>query len=307
MLGQGVRLAWTDVPVPVRDAIASLAGGPVAGVQPCAGGFSPGAAVRLTLENGDRAFAKTVSSEQNPRSPDLYRREAVVYDWLPAHPAVPALRGTYDDGTWVALVFDCVPADPPVLPWAPGDLDVVLRTVRDVQAAAGAVDGAAVPVTSMLAEDFGCWRAMASAPPDGLDAWSLANVHRCAEIEAGWTALAEGSALLHTDLRADNVLLADGRAWLVDWAWACTGAAWVEAVLMATSVALTGGPSPEALVAAAYPDAPADGVTAVVTALAGFFTAMALAPPPPGLPTLRAHQAKCGRVARAWLARLLGE
>jgi hypothetical protein len=307
-LGQGVRLAWSDPPSHVRSAVAGLAGGPgavVGSAEPCAGGFSPGAAVRVTLADGRRAFAKAVSVAQNPDTPRMYRREAAVNAWLPRHPAIPALRGTYDDGTWVALVFDDVPAVPPSLPWSRTDLDLVLSALASVQSAAGRVDGVAVPVGEQYADDFASWRAIAASPPEGLDPWSLAHAERCAEAEASWASYAEGADLLHTDLRADNLLVGGGRAWLVDWPWACAGAAWVDAVLMAPSVALQGGPPPEELMAVAHPSAPPAGVTAVVAALAGFFTLAALRPAPPGLPTVREHQAVSGRETRAWLARLL--
>lgn len=304
LLGQGVRVEWAALPGEVRLAIAEVAGGDVVGAVGCVGGFSPGAAAVLTLAGGRRAFVKAVSTAQNPRAPEMYRREIAVNALLPSHPALPALTGTYDDGDWVALVFAHVDAGTPALPWVPAELDVVLRTVRDVQAAAGPARGF-TSVVEAYASDFAGWRSIAAAPPAGLDAWSLANAAVCAEVESGWAAAAAGDALLHTDLRADNVLVRDGRAWIVDWPWACAGADWVDGVLMAPSVALQGGPPPEDLMTAAYPHAPADGVRAVVAALAGFFTREALEPPPPGLPTVRAHQAEQGRATREWLARLL--
>lgn len=302
-LGQGVRVPWAALPPAVHAAVASVCGAPVATAVTCPGGFSPGAAAAVTLADGRRAFVKAVSTAQNPDSPRMYRQEIAVNGWLPSHPAIPALLGTFDDGDWVALVFDYVDAPTPSLPWRADDLDVVLRTVVDVQQRAGAVP--ATPVGALLADDFASWAALGRERPPALDAWSAARLDRLAEVEAGWAAAAEGDALLHTDLRADNVLVREGRAWLVDWPWACAGAAWVDAVLMAPSVVLQGGPLPESLVAAAYPSAPPSGVLAVVAALAGFFTRAALAPPPPGLPTVRAHQAACGRASREWLARLL--
>jgi hypothetical protein len=45
--------------------------------------------------------------------------------------------------------------------------------------------------------------------------------------------------------------------------------------------------------------------TAILCALAGYFTSQALLPPPPGLPTVRAFQAAQGQVARRWLADFL--
>ncbi|HEU0129718.1 MAG TPA: hypothetical protein VFQ85_01840 [Mycobacteriales bacterium] len=306
LLGQGVRREWAEVPDAARAWAGALLGGEVVSAVTCAGGFSPGVAAAVTLADGRRAFVKAVSAHPNPRTPPIYRQEAAVNAWLPEHPALPALLGTFDDGDWVVLVFEHVDAGTPPLPWRRPDLDAVLAAVRSVQAAAGSVAGRATPIAEQFADDFAAWAALRDAPPEGLDAWSAARLDTLAEVEAGWASAAAGDDLVHSDLRADNVLVRDGRAWVVDWPWACAGAAWVDAVLMAPSVVPQGGPPPEELVAAAYPDAPADRVLPVVAALAGYFTRAALAPPPPGLPTLRAHQAACGRAAREWLARLLG-
>jgi Phosphotransferase enzyme family len=63
----------------------------------------------------------------------------------------------------------------------------------------------------------------------------------------GWRRLAAaGPALLHGDLRADNLLLTPGRVVAVDWPRACAGAAWVDLLLLLPSVAMQGGPNPEA-------------------------------------------------------------
>jgi hypothetical protein len=49
-----------------------------------------------------------------------------------------------------------------------------------------------------------------------------------------------------------------------------------------------------------------EAVTAVIAAVAGFFTGEGLRPAPPGLPTLRKFQAAQGELARGWLARRTG-
>ena len=118
----------------------------------------------------------------------------------------------------------------------------------------------------------------------------------------------DGDTLHHFDIRADNILLSPERVWFVDWPGACVGAPWVDVVFFVPSVAMQGGPPPEDVIArhpacqAANPDA----MTAVIAALAGFFTYGSLQPAPPGLPTLRAFQAAQGREAREWLARRTG-
>jgi hypothetical protein len=94
----------------------------------------------------------------------------------------------------------------------------------------------------------------------------------------------------------------------VDWPWACVGAAWVDLLLLLPSVAMQGGPDPEATFAAHPVAAGADpgAVTTTVAALAGFMVGGARLPPPPGLPTLRAFQHGQGVVALDWLARRTG-
>ncbi|WP_344478702.1 phosphotransferase [Nonomuraea monospora] len=49
-----------------------------------------------------------------------------------------------------------------------------------------------------------------------------------------------GNRLLHTDLHQENVLISGDRAVLVDWAWACKGAAWVEPAMAAFRLMVAG-------------------------------------------------------------------
>jgi hypothetical protein len=94
---------------------------------------------------------------------------------------------------------------------------------------------------------------------------------------------------------------------IVDWPHACRGAAFVDVVLMAPSVAMQGGPQPADLLSRSRTGRLASraDLTAIVCALAGYFTERSLRPAPPGLPTVRAFQAAQGEVARRWLAQLL--
>jgi hypothetical protein len=82
----------------------------------------------------------------------------------------------------------------------------------------------------------------------------------------------------------------------------------VDLVFFAPSVDLEGGPDPESLLMRHPAARAAEGtaVSAVVAAVAGYFTQRSLLPPPPGLPTVRAFQAAQGEVARRWLAERTG-
>jgi hypothetical protein len=300
------RIRWLDVAAPVRAALEEVLGAPVVESAQEPGGYSPSFAARCRLADGRGVFVKAVSADQNPVSPQMLRHEIRVTRDLPPDVPAPQLRHSYDDGHWVAAVFDEVDGRPPRQPWDADELAIVLAAVD----ALGAVlDPSPVAGVAALEESFGttfgAWRRAAGGPaPDWLDPWFLARLDRLAAIEAGWAGATEGDALVHFDVRADNVLLGSrGEVWFVDWANATVGASWVDTVLMLPSVTLQGGPDPAtALAATAVPTrADPDAVTALVVALTGFFTFQARLPAPPGLPQLRPFQAAQGEVARAWV------
>ena len=120
---------------------------------------------------------------------------------------------------------------------------------------------------------------------------------------------AAGRSLLHCDLRADNLLIrSDGTVVVVDWPFAAVGAPWVDVLFMLPSVALDGGPFPDAVIDVLDPFAAVaeDAVNRVLAAITGFFVYRGTLPDPPGLPTVRAFQRAQGAVATHWLLRRLG-
>jgi Phosphotransferase enzyme family len=221
---------------------------------------------------------------------------------------VPRLRGTVELGPWFALVIEDVDGRQPALPWLDEELDLVLVSLDRLCEALTPAPVAVPSISHYLGSDFSSWRILAGrGGDDRLDSWSRAHLGELAELEAAWVSHAEGSTLLHGDVRADNLLLADGRVMVVDWPHACRGAAFVDLVLLAPSVAMQSGPGPAELLARSSTgrDAAPEAVRAVVCALAGYFTRKSLEPPPPGLPTVRRFQAAQGEIARNWLASLL--
>src|SRR2546423_15376604 len=131
----GVRIGWADLPARVRAAIEDLLGGTVETATSQPGGFSPGTADRVVTTGGRRAFVKAVSPLQNADSPGLHRREALVTAALPDTGPAPRLLGTYDDGTWVALVLEDIDARHPATPWTADELSRVLRTLAALASA----------------------------------------------------------------------------------------------------------------------------------------------------------------------------
>src|SRR5215467_13377747 len=131
---EGARVAWQDVPSPVRGAIERVCGAPVIEAETQPGGFSPGVAARVRCADGTRHFVKAVSAEVNQESRRLHRREAsVLADLDPAiaggRVPAPRLRGTAELAPWFALVTDDVAGHHPALPWRADELGPVLAAL----------------------------------------------------------------------------------------------------------------------------------------------------------------------------------
>ena len=301
------RPPYTSLPGALQDWVAVELGAPVVRSQAQSGGFSPGVASRVESARGRRAFVKAVSAEVNADSPALHRRESAIAAQLPCGVGSPRLLSTYDDGVWVALLFEEVEGRPPSLPWVPAELAAVLRLLDRL-----AVELTPSPIEiGQLADDrllaFTGWQTLA-AEGTPLTPVEAAHLDELVTLEQAWAEVARGESLLHNDVRSDNVLItADGEAVLVDWPWARRGAAAVDVALFAPTVAVDGGPGPEEVLQATAVGRAAD--PAAIDAMAAAFTGMMQhrrrLPPPPGIPAVRAFQARQGESGLAWLAQRL--
>jgi aminoglycoside phosphotransferase (APT) family kinase protein len=265
---QGVRLEWAAVPAQVRAAVEQELGGSVVSAVSQPLGFSPGVAARLRLADGRRVFVKALSPEQNTKAVTFHRREARIAARLPAATPAPRLLWSLDDEAasgWIMLVFEDIEGRHPAQPWRSDELNRVLQAMEEL---AAALTPSPLPRASVVtaAEKLNRvnrgWRQLRNivalgsdaalrnedaAQIDRLDPWSARHLAALAAIEEGVAAAVDGDTLLHADVRADNILLSGDRVWFVDWPHACTGAAWVDLVLLAPSVAMQGGPAPQHL------------------------------------------------------------
>jgi hypothetical protein len=303
----GVRLGWDQVPAHVRHGIEEIVGGgPVLLASSQAGGFSPGTADRLVTAEGRRAFVKAVSPAQNPETPGIHLTEARVVGHLPPSPHLPTLLGLYDDGEWVAAIYADIDGRMPAVPWLPADLAATATALGTIAATCtpNPVPDLA-PLTTAFAPEYGGWDRIRHSPPDVLDPWAGAHLDLLCDLaERGLAALA-GDSLVHGDTRADNLIVrADGTVVVIDWPWACEGAAWFDLLCLAINVDLHGG-DPESLVARYLGDVERDDLTGALAGLSGYFVDAARNPPPPGLPTVREFQAVQGRSTLHWLRRRL--
>ncbi|MFB8088157.1 phosphotransferase family protein [Streptomyces sp. NPDC055992] len=305
-----VRPRWSELPPGVRELVARHVGGAVDAGPSAGSGFTGGFAA-VVHGSGGAQFIKAVDSGENAVIADGYRREAEINQALPPEVPAPRVRWIEERGGWVVLGFDAVEGGRmPAEPWRPDDLRATLG------ACALTAEALAVPSPHLLelgvepldAEgDFTDWRDLRAGRngAGSLPAWvPLGLLPQLAELEGQWRQATAGTAVLHHDLRQDNVLIdARGGAWICDWNWACLGASWFDLVLL-LATAFADGHDATALFAA-HPTAVGvadEQLDAALAALSGFFLVSGARPPADWSPHLRQHQTWCGEVALRWLS-----
>jgi hypothetical protein len=163
-----IRLAWDQLPAPLRDGLDTRLGG-ITAARTQTGGFTPGLAVRLQLTDGSRLFAKGI-----PASHVLawkYSDEAAACRQLPPAAPAPRLRWDGQIAGWIVLIFDDIDGRHPAL--APGSPDIS----RVVAMTAG--------LAALLTP---CPVAAAPPPPANWPGWSTAGANWPLNRRPAWTA-----------------------------------------------------------------------------------------------------------------------
>jgi hypothetical protein len=250
----------------------------------------------VSFADGTRAFAKVAAFDDTA---DWLRDEHAHYEALRGHDYLPRLVGWDDDGAEPALVLEDLSAATWPPPWTTASVDAVLATLDAVHATPPP-DRIAEVVERRIWQLREGWRSMREDPAGTLalgvfdDAWLRANVDELDR--AADAAVLAGEALLHCDVRSDNLCFVDGRAVLVDWNWASRGNPVLDLAAWLPSLRVEGGPPPWALLRDQGP---------LASLLAGFFLYHASLGPIPQAPHVRQLQLDQGRVALAWVCREL--
>lgn len=300
------RISWPDLPGHVRAGIEEILGAPVQEWSSQRGGFSPGTADRVRTASGQLAFVKAVGTAQNEHSPSIHRKEAANTAGLPPEVPSPALMGTFDDGEWVALILADVEGRSPHVPWSLAELTVVLDALLDLANTPVPQSLAHLPLLEHeLREPFDGWARVRDEAPRGCDPWILYNLDALETLAAQGLKDLSGSSLVHTDIRADNILITDNnKAVLVDWPWACIGAGWMDGLSLLINARLFDADFDVESVLLSHPvfsGVQPGNVDGVLSGLGAYFIDAARQPPPPGLPTVRPFQQQQGDAVIAWL------
>jgi hypothetical protein len=211
------RRTWDELPSAVRAAIEQQTGPVLAAYVPNAGRNSDFSAT-LRVQ-GDVLFCKGISGAEGTRG-QMHRHERDINRFLPSAVA-PRLRWSTQTAGWLLLGFDQVPGRHADLSLDSPDLPLVAHTVTTM-ARELAHSSANSPLLAEQWARLAAWRRLAAHPAD-LDEWARTRVDVLIEWERLAIDLVNGDSLVHTDLHSLNIVVGDGRARVVDWAWSRLG------------------------------------------------------------------------------------
>jgi hypothetical protein len=203
-------------------------------------GFTGNRRFLLDLADGRTVFVKWAYSED---SAEWLRKEHRLYKELAA-PYMPGLLGWDDDGEHPLLALEAL-VDvhwPP--PWSAADVVAVREALAQV---AETPPPAGLPRLEEMFDPVADWEAVRD-DPDPFLSTGLASREW---LDHSWETLhaaaarapLNGEALLHLDVRSDNLCIAGRRAKLFDWNWACLGNPDADFAGWAPSLQREGGPS----------------------------------------------------------------
>lgn len=256
-------------------------------------GYTPADRRVVTTADGRRAFVKTATSDDTAGWLEVERR---VYARVTGS-FLPHCLG-YVAGARPTLVLEDLSDAHWPPPWGPGHLPALRSALARKSVASPPAGLPRLVQGDPIVEG---WTRVATDPRPflSLGVASARWLERSLPslIEASASAPLAGDALLHFDVRSDNVCFAGDRAILVDWNHAAIGDPRVELCFFAPSLAYEGGPAPEELL-------PAEPGLAAVCA--GYFAGAAGLPPPvPGSKVRELQRRQLG-VALPWAVRALG-
>lgn len=299
-----VRPAYDTLPIAVRERIVKELGGMPMAVELAGGGF----AARVRSESGAELFIKA-AGPLLPYVAASHWREALINPALPEGVPTPRLRFSHEVEDWIVLGFATVNGRAVDLPMTPGDLDLMLRawamaaellspvpqTLLDAGVTRDGIGDALRRFTGVAAgreEPF-------PLPPRLAD-----RVDELAALDSQLDEAVRADAMIHFDLRPDNMIVGADRAWICDWNGVGVHATWFDTACFLVA-AHGDGHDAEALF---WTHPTAEGLAGerleiALAAITGYYLAQSRRAPVAGAsPYLRVHQRWSGLAAADWLA-----
>lgn len=258
-------------------------------------GYSGVRRLLVTFDDGRRAFVKAAVDLRTSRK---LRAELVIYSQVQAT-FLPQVLGWRESELPVLLLEDLTDAVWPP-PWSSENIELVLAAVGQINATP---PPSGLPRLEEQREVFcGGWSEVATDPAPflrvGLCSASWFDEALPTLIAATDAAVLDGEALLHLDVRSDNVCLRDGRAIIFDWDFASIGNPAADLACWLPSLHMEGGPAPEELLPDGGP---------LAASVSGYFASRV------GLPAASAREERRNEIylfqlkgALPWAVRALG-
>jgi hypothetical protein len=278
----------------MEERVAAAAGRPVRSLRRVeTRGYALAFHAIAEFDDGSTAFVKAGAEEITS---EFVRDELRFYESV-AGPFMPNLLGLDAEDPPLLVLEDLSGARWPP-PWDVGAIEAVRKSLAEIWATP--IPEWVPPVTDERERFAGGWaeierdREPFLATGLGSADWlerSLPVLRAAAE-----SAPLEGDALLHLDVRSDNLCLADRGAVLVDWNWVHRGNPDLDLAAWLPSLRLEGGPEPETILS---------GAGGLAALLAGFFASRAGLPEPPTAPRVREFQRAQAEICLSWASREL--
>ena len=193
------KYQWEELPAPVRAEIERRIG-KILATSSVAGGNNSQLGLRITTDAGVDMFVK--GNEISRPEARFLAREAHAAE-AAGHIASPGLVWNGVVAGWSLLVFEFIAGRPARFAVGSGDLGLLADAL-------GRISKVSV---------------VRKALPAAEERWARYITDPALRSSVG------GSSLCHTDFNPENVLISNGRAVLVDWAWATIGASWIDPVI----------------------------------------------------------------------------
>jgi fructosamine-3-kinase len=317
--GVEAKLPWKDVPPAVRQQVEAAFGARVVRGTRVWGGYGPTPTYRLGFANGRRAFFKATYQASNAFATSALRYEIQVYQEL--HPLLehwmPRFFTTVQHADWYGILLEDV-GPKSVPPWTPHKTRAITHALATFHQASL---GAQVPAwlarpqerlrqvqwTQMAqdSEEFHRLAALAADAAPEVRAWFQAIAPTMEAVLRQAALYTAPYAILHGDLRSDNLRFTRDHLSLFDWPAISVGRPEWDIVAFAQTVTVEGGVVPEQVIAWYAEQFPVNGA-AMESALAWwltYFADRAWRPDIPGLPRVRRFQRQQLGTLVLWVAR----
>jgi hypothetical protein len=275
-----------SIPLHVSRALHVHFGKPIAQIFPAQHGFT--AAIRCVVElaDGKRIFLKCATDLETQTWLRTERAMYSHFEEMRTTFAPQRLLWIEADGVQAfdAMVLEDVSACEAAPPWSAKQIESVLTTLKSVHVLTPPNN---LPRLADAKPFTHAWKEIAASP----DAALTQNV-----IDPEWWAqhgetltaldgarILSGDALLHFDVRSDNMRFRNGQCLLFDWNWACVGNPRADCAAWLASLVMEDGVLPEAVVRASRDE---------ILLFMGFLLHSATQPIIPKAPTLREFQRK---------------